>query len=392
MNKMFIAVALAIVMLSGCVLDKFQSEALLTSSIMPAKDTDITFSQCDHSGSNMLVVCSNAGVMALNNVPADMSGRNANVSANSSAGDKLGVSFSSVAGGCVQDNITGLMWEVKTIDGGLHDMNKTYTNFDSTTAAQKHDFASGALSNPAQAEIDAPSNSVGFKNRVNAQGLCGFSDWRLPTADELQSIVDYSVASPKSTIDARWFPYTRSNYYWSGSPVMGDSDYAWNVDFYNGSMIDGFRNFSAFVRLVRAGQPHISNRYTASVDGQEITDNQTKLIWRRCAEGMVYSRGICKGKARRFTIEAALQLAATQASSTGIAWRLPNIRELASIVDRSRIRPAIDLEAFRPRQPARLFWSASYPDKSWGVDFHHGVVRSGSRAGSGSVRLVRTGQ
>ncbi|MEQ1812925.1 MAG: hypothetical protein ABL860_00520, partial [Candidatus Nitrotoga sp.] len=40
--------------------------------------------------------------------------------------------FSSVTGGCVRDNVTGLMWEVKTADGGLRDWTKSYTNYDST--------------------------------------------------------------------------------------------------------------------------------------------------------------------------------------------------------------------------------------------------------------------
>lgn len=131
-----------------------------------------------------------------------------------------------------------------------------------------------------------------------------------------------------------------------------------------------------------------------SVDGQEVADTRTGLTWRRCAEGMVFSAGTCTGTALALIHDAALQHAATQASSTGVAWRLPNIKELFSIADKTRINPAIDPVAF-PATPNRLFWSAS-PDLSnatpWFVNFGDGYIGSGGsgRASPNYVRLVRT--
>ena len=71
----------------------------------------------------------------------------------------------------------------------------------------------------------------------------------------------------------------------------------------------------------------------------------------------------CAGTASTYTHEQALQLAAAQASSTGKAWRLPNIKELSSIVDRNLHNPAFDPTAF-PATPESDFWSASpfFPD------------------------------
>ena len=221
-------------------------------------DTGITSTQCYEAGSNVLVACNSAGAIALNNAQDGMAGRDANASTNSNADGKLGFSFTSVPaagsdpGGCVQDNVTGLMWEVKTADGGLRDWRKTYTNYDSTASAQK--WNGSAYVAPTQTEIDAATNSVGFKNSVNTQGLCGYSDWRLPTADELQSIVDYGVAVPGPTVDANWFPNTQGNVYWSASPFVGYSDYAWFVSFNDGLVYGGLRYVSLYVRLVRAGQ------------------------------------------------------------------------------------------------------------------------------------------
>mgnify|MGYP002634676124 FL=1 len=162
------------------------------------------------------------------------------------------VSFSSVAGGCVQDNVTGLMWEVKTTDGGLRDMNNIYTNYDSILSAQKHDFATNTNSNPTQVEIDASSNSIGFKAAVNLTNLCGFSDWRLPTVVELQSIV--KTIPIHAIIDATWFPNAKADWYWTASPFVGFSATAWGTNFANGVVVSGqLRSGSKYIRLVRSG-------------------------------------------------------------------------------------------------------------------------------------------
>jgi hypothetical protein len=137
----------------------------------------------------------------------------------------------------------------------------------------------------------------------------------------------------------------------------------------------------------------------------EFADQKTGLIWRRCAEGMAYSGGTCTGTAREFTYEAALQHAASQARSTGIAWRLPNIQELSSIVDR-KFSPSIDPTVF-PATPSgsffspSWFWSASpvvgdsfAANGIWAADFTHdgGASFSNRFTGSNYVRLVRSGQ
>lgn len=138
--------------------------------------------------------------------------------------------------------------------------------------------------------------------------------------------------------------------------------------------------------------------YVISADGSEVTDQKTGLIWRRCAEGMVFSSGTCKGIASKFTHEEALQRAATQASSTGIAWRLPNVKELSSIADKSLSNPAIDPAAFPAMPPSTTaFWSASpFVNRSgsvWVVSFYNGGISDFSRdRTSYYVRLLRAGQ
>jgi hypothetical protein len=163
---------------------------------------------------------------------------------------------------CTRDNATGLVWEVKTTDGGLRERNKTYTNYDDATQAQKS-TGSGFV-NPAQAEIDAATNSIGFANAVNATALCGAVGWRMPSRDELLGIVD-TANTP--TINPSYFPNTPSSNFWSGSPVAGDPDLAWVVYFYYGFGYWYDRSNTSQVRLVRGGQSFGTFALTVSTTG-----------------------------------------------------------------------------------------------------------------------------
>jgi hypothetical protein len=83
--------------------------------------------------------------------------------------------------------------------------------------------------------------------------FAGNNDWRLPNANELQTIAEYGSYNP--AINSSLFPNTPTdNYFWSASPVADYSGYAWIVGFVNGGggWSDGY-NLN-FVRLVRAGQ------------------------------------------------------------------------------------------------------------------------------------------
>lgn len=203
-----------------------------STNTFPLNDTGTTASQCYRAGSNTLLACNDALATGLNNAQDGMKGRDANAATNSNADGKLGFSFTAVSGGCVLDNVTGLMWEVKTT------MTNTYTNYRPSD---------GVLYGTA-------TDASGFVTAVNAVTLCGFSDWRLPTVDELQSIVDYSVAAPGPTVDATWFPNTRSENFWSASSYVSDSTKAWFVFFRDGYVDKASRASARDVRLVRTNQ------------------------------------------------------------------------------------------------------------------------------------------
>ena len=94
-------------------------------------------------------------------------------------------------------------------------------------------------------------------NFKDAESYCkalttaGHTDWRLPTIQELLSLVDYTRFDP--AIDVNLFPDTKSNNYWSSSPdASSPADYAWFVYFGSGSADDNYRDDTAFVRAVRS--------------------------------------------------------------------------------------------------------------------------------------------
>lgn len=128
--------------------------------------------------------------------------------------------------------------------------------------------------------------------------------------------------------------------------------------------------------------------YSYSTDGSEVTDSKTGLIWRRCSAGLTWSAGGCVGSFTQYTHESALMYAATQSG-----WRLPNVKELASLVDTSRLNTAIDTTAF-PNTAIASYWSST-PDvqqssSAWSVEFGQGVVNTTGRNTAGVlVRLVR---
>jgi len=154
-----------------------------------------------------------------------------------------------------------------------------------------------------------------------------------------------------------------------------------------------------FITIFLSVLPVLSNAqpYVISPDGNEVTDQKTGLIWRRCAEGMIYNGSTCTGSPSLFTDQEALAHAASQANNTGIAWRLPNVRELSTIVDKSQRNPSIDRTAF-PTTPAHWFWTSTpFVDVgyvgAWLVSFDNGFVLSYRFSGFGyHVRLVRSGQ
>ena len=114
-----------------------------------------------------------------------------------------------------------------------------------------------------------------------------------------------------------------------------------------------------------------------------VVHNATGLMWSRCSLGQTWNNG--------------------DSSLAGFTdWRLPNIKELMSIVESRCFDPAINETvfpntAFSPESPYRLYWSASNMGVedlvgAWEVNFQFGSNLPNGKSAPSLVRLVRGGQ
>jgi len=151
-------------------------------------------------------------------------------------------------GHCSLDGITKLMWEAKNNEPGLHDWRNTYSWFDPQESQGELDYRGTADGgNCAGSDCD----TWHFLSAVNAQGYCGFHDWRLPSRDELMSISELARAESPPTIDTEYFPFTQPDEYWSANDYSFQFDAAWAWSFRHGHDRVDWKKTPKFVRLVR---------------------------------------------------------------------------------------------------------------------------------------------
>jgi len=155
---------------------------------------------------------------------------------------------------CEHDNVSNLIWEVKTSDGSLRDQNWWYSWYDGTNGAP--DTGIGVLSD--HCFNGARCDTFKYAADVNASGLCGLNTgWRLPTRRELFSIVDYGAYNP--SIDLNYFSNTEIlnvPLYWTSEQGPGSpfSIFVWAVEFQSGlSYLSSGPVQPMHVRLVHDG-------------------------------------------------------------------------------------------------------------------------------------------
>ena len=256
----------------------------------------------------------------------------------------------------IEDTATGLLWERKTTDGSVHDVSNSYTWSSTGTAPD------GAAYTQFLATLNA------------APGFVGYTDWRLPSISEWQTILSGSLVTFSSPEVDPLDPAMGTNP--SGAPqVQYPGQMPFNADFVavapfvsNGlwhwtsasrsggggieawgfwwgdppSFLYSGKTTPAYVRAVRTGSCAAppTPRFEACSDGLTVADTATGLLWeRKTNDGSVHdmgntytwsSTGTAADGTAYTVFLASLNAASGFAGHTN--WRLPSISELQSIL------------------------------------------------------------
>lgn len=152
----------------------------------------------------------------------------------------------------------------------------------------------------------------------------------------------------------------------------------------------------------QTGLPTSGPRFVDNSSDGTITDNATSLMWQKCSDGQ--SGADCSGGSAISVVfddgdgdlgishQPAINYCDSLSLATHADWRLPNVKELASIVDYGRVGPAID-PTFFPNTQSDYYWSSTayenYTGYAWVVYFNGGSVYIDDKDTNYFVRCVR---
>lgn len=170
---------------------------------------------------------------------------------------------------CTRDNVTGLTWEVKVKNPShLRHSGHQYSWYNPDTAtnggfagdADKYFDGTGMMvSNASLCSGLTKCNMQAYAVAVNTQKLCGFEDWRIPTAEELEGLIDHGrTNTSQPMIDPEYFPNTATvsgfQYLTTTSASAAGPGFVWFVNFASGTVYYSYGVYPGPVYLVR-GMP-----------------------------------------------------------------------------------------------------------------------------------------
>ena len=291
----------------------------------------------------------------------------------------------------VTDKLTGLMW---TRDANLPNGTRTW------------------------------NQAIDYANNLT---LCGYSDWWLPNINELESLVNANEPNTAAWLNTKGFTNVQP-YYWS-STTVSLNDRSWVVSMWYGYVDDdgGIKNSSNYnyVLPVRSGQTGIiqlpktgqTASYYAGDDGDlmrgiawpsprfadtgidTVTDNLTGLVWTKDAN--VPGPSVCSPATTK-TWQEALDYVKCLNNNSYLGyndWRLPNRRELKSLIDYSNHDPALPTGHPFTNMQLDDYWSSTTDTTNffgvvgaWHVYMHDGHVYGSLKGNYLYVWPVRGGQ
>jgi len=326
--------------------------------------------------------------------------------------------FTDHGDGTVSDNLTGLMWtkDCNTPMLGTYEPVKKKHWWSVVPKTLTPGSCEGGQMNWEKA--------FNYVNCLNAANYLGHNDWRLPNINELESLLIYGRLDKDGLRDVEALPLPTIPNYWSSTTTEKDSSFAWilgnpfgaiKTKFKSlnevcvwpvrGGQSGAFRNAALWITGqtesyhpgddgdVKAGVPWSNPRFTDHGDGT-VSDNLTGLMWTKDANlpaNSIHLRHKIVGILDVKTSQGALEYVDTMNTGAGTYgyndWRLPNIKEIRSLVDYSRHACALPQEHPFINVKSNFYWSSS-PCKhqfslAWIVNMRDGRTGCGVRLGSG---------
>jgi hypothetical protein len=246
-------------------------------------------------------------------------------------------SFTDNGNGTVTDNVTMLVWQ--KVDSG----ESTWEN----------------------ALARAPMVNTG-----------GYTDWRLPTPGELFSLMNHNLGAP--ALDSAYFTASAAEYWWTTDNYGTDTSRVWCANAGGGlgpkpksETLSAGGTLRYHARYVRGAKPSNAHNLLGNLDGT-VTDPDSGLMWTQAASTPL-------------DWNAALSYAENLTFAGYSDWRLPNIKELQSLIDfklatatsaSSAVAPLNPVLFPSSTTPATAYWSSTVlvhggttPTSAWLVEF-----------------------
>jgi hypothetical protein len=257
-------------------------------------------------------------------------------------------------------------------------------------------------------------NALNYIACLNSNNYLGRNDWRLPNINEIEGLINCSETNPAAWLNNQGFSNVQSYYYNSSTTFALDSNHELMADMAVGSVLEGNKGLASgyYVWPVRAGQhDSLDSTYPANIwktgqtvsyaagddgdlqrgvtwpsprfidnDNEMVTDNLTGLIWTKDANAPGPS--ICNPGVDP-TWQEALDYVACLNTNSFLGyndWRLPNRKELYSLIDFSNYAPALPSSHSFTNVQSNHYWSStsttylSNADSAWIIYMLYGFV------------------
>jgi hypothetical protein len=253
---------------------------------------------------------------------------------------------------------------------------------------------------------------------LNGNEYLGYADWRLPNINELGSLMNYAQSDISAWLNTQGFSNVQPMFYWTSTTYGKDQNQAWYMRFNVGWTLSSDKTNTIWVWPVRSGggensapakqrrtgqttnfgpaddgecqkgvswpSPRFTNvDGSMPINGDVVVDQLTGLVWTK--DGNAPGPPTCSSgtwKTWRNALDYVTCLN-SQSYSGYRDWRLPNVNELASLINAEQADTAfwLNSQGFINVQ-AGEYWSstkfASNTIYSWRVHMVDGIIDDGT--------------